>query len=120
VLGTEGFMAPEQEQGDVQAIDQRTDVFGLGALLRVMVPERPRRLEAIAARATAPLREARYPDATALGRDLARFQDGAPVEAYRENLVERLERVMVKYRTPILLVVVYLLVRAVFIIWRGR
>lgn len=33
VLGTAAFMAPEQARGDVEEIDPRSDVFGLGAIL---------------------------------------------------------------------------------------
>ena len=33
VRGTPAFMAPEQAKGVLEAIDERTDVFGLGALL---------------------------------------------------------------------------------------
>jgi hypothetical protein len=32
-MGTPAFMSPEQARGDVQHIDERTDVFALGALL---------------------------------------------------------------------------------------
>ena len=120
ILGTVGFMSPEQERGEVDLIDQRADVFGLGALLRVMTAPLPRRLEAIAAKATAPDREQRYPDASAFAADLRRFQDGDPVEAYREGAFEKLERVVSKYRTPILLVLAYLLLRMVFIIFSNR
>jgi hypothetical protein len=89
VLGTTGYMSPEQERGDVDLVDQRTDVFGLGALLRGMTTPMPRRLEAIAARATSADRDQRYSDASAFAEDLRRFQNGDPVSAYREGGLER-------------------------------
>lgn len=33
VLGTPAYMAPEQAKGDIERIDERTDVFALGAML---------------------------------------------------------------------------------------
>src|SRR5262245_48868342 len=41
VLGTPAFMPPEQAAGAVGAIDRRSDVFGLGGLLAVVLTGRP-------------------------------------------------------------------------------
>src|SRR5207237_919291 len=32
-LGTPGYLAPEQARGEIRSLDERCDVFGLGALL---------------------------------------------------------------------------------------
>jgi serine/threonine protein kinase len=41
VLGTPAFMAPEQAAGAAPLIDRRSDVFGLGAVLAVVLTGRP-------------------------------------------------------------------------------
>src|SRR5262249_3876621 len=41
VLGTPAFMPPEQAAGAVSSIDRRSDVFGLGAVLAVVLTGRP-------------------------------------------------------------------------------
>jgi eukaryotic-like serine/threonine-protein kinase len=41
VLGTPAFMPPEQAIGAVGSIDRRSDVFGLGAILAVILTGRP-------------------------------------------------------------------------------
>jgi serine/threonine protein kinase len=122
-LGTPGWMAPEQEHGQTDRIDARTDVFGLGVILRFLLglqegaprpdvlTRPPARLRAIADRAAAHEQRARYASVDELAADIRRFQDGLPVLAYHEPLHERVGRFIAKYRTPILLVISYLIMR---------
>jgi serine/threonine protein kinase len=119
-VGTPGFMAPEQERGDSDAIDAQSDVHSLGALLRALLGERPARpLAAIAAKAMQPEKAARYADVPALLEDLARYQAGAAVRALPEGPGMKLLRLYRQHRVAVWLVAAYLVARAAFIVW-GR
>jgi serine/threonine protein kinase len=120
VVGTPGFMPPEQASGSSETADVRADVYALGALLEAMLPSPlPRPLAAIAAKARASDVEGRYPTVESLSLDILRFRHGDPVEAYRESLLERGARVYRRYRVPILLVLAYMVMRALLIVWLG-
>jgi len=123
IMGTPGYMAPEQERGEMERIDERTDVYALGAILSFLLEGEdrvPRPLAAIRSRAMAAEPEGRYPNVRELSADLGRYLDGLPVAAYRESLLEQAARLFRRYRAPILLVLAYLLMRALLILILGR
>ncbi len=123
VVGTPGFMAPEQALGAGEPIDARADVFGLGAILRVLLQERrysnARSLSAIVERATAPDPGHRYSTVEELADDVRRWLDAEAVTAYREGAFERLARFYQRNKTLILLLAAYAAVRVVILLWRG-
>jgi eukaryotic-like serine/threonine-protein kinase len=118
VLGTPGYMPPEQARGEMDRIDERADVYALGAMLQLLMEPggasgAPRALDAICARARAPRPEDRYRSVRDLAAEVERFLSALPVHAYPEGPVERVRRLAGKYRTPLLLVAAYLLMRIV-------
>jgi len=87
VAGTPAFRAPDPR------LDQRSDIYALGALLRFLLPAAaPPALRAIVAKAMHQNPDSRYTDVAAFLADLERFQEGSAVEAWREPWWHRLQR----------------------------
>lgn len=137
VMGTLAYMPPEQARGE--PVDERADVFAIGAMLyhvltgtlpfsadtmpellrqviedapediAALEPSLPADLVAIVHKAMARDPAARYPDASALARDLHRFQTGRLVSAHQYSFREVLRLWLRRYWRSVVVGVIGLL-----------
>ena len=129
VVGTPGFMSPEQAAGRSADVGPASDVYGLGATLfcllagrppfeerdldrtleqvrrgefphpRAIDPTIPRPLEAIVLKAMGVDPDKRYASARVLADDLEKWLADEPVSAWREPRSTRARRRLARHRT---------------------
>jgi tetratricopeptide (TPR) repeat protein len=131
IMGSPGYMSPEQASGNPASVTTSSDNYGLGAILYALLtgqapfegssvheaiarlqeeppappsklnPAIPRPLDQICLMCLEKDPALRYPTAKALGADLQRWLAGEPVVAQPEPLTERTRRWMRRRRTAV-------------------
>jgi len=114
VAGTPAFRAPDAR------LDQRSDIYSLGALLNFVLPANaPAALRAIAAKAMSVDPAARYIDVSSFLADVGRFEEGSAVEAWSEPFWHRLQRFGARNAVLLWLLAAYAGVRFLLFFWRN-
>lgn len=137
-MGTPFYMPPEQARGELDEVDERSDIYALGAVLyeiltgrtpfdgrnamevvthvltrplvpvREICPDAPPELAAVAEKALRKAKAERYASATTLANDVEAFMSGQRVGAYQYGSLELLRLFARRHRAAFVAAVVVL------------
>lgn len=129
VMGSPGFMAPEQADGRIEDVDELSDIWSLGAILYNMLSFEkpvegdsvrdvvtntakgkitplgkkakrvPKELESIVMKALSPEKEDRYQSVEELHEDVDAFLERRPVSAHRYGITEKINKWIQRHPT---------------------
>jgi WD40 repeat protein len=130
-IGTPAYMSPEQARGQIEAIDERSDVWGLGAVLyelltgrppfkaktametilmvgeaalepaRRLAPEAPAELAAVAEKALQRDPSHRYQSAKEMAEEIGAYMTGGRVRAHAYGSWELLRRFAARHKAAV-------------------
>jgi WD40 repeat protein len=129
IMGTPGYMSPEQALGSPSEIDERSDIYGLGAVLfeiltgqppaptfgpaasasdaravprvRQLCADAPPELAAVVEKALATHKQDRYQQAFELAQEITAFMTGGRVAAYAYSRWDLMRRFAVRHRAAV-------------------
>lgn len=131
ILGTPHYMAPEQARGDIDRVDERSDVYALGAVLYMLLtgkrpydkaplqnvilhmklppltpvtdlaPSAPPELVTICNKALQTKQEDRYANAGEIAREIQQFLSGALVQSHEYTMRDQMRRFVRKYKAQV-------------------
>lgn len=127
-IGTPAYMPPEQAKGEIPEIDERSDIYSLGAVLyeiltghppfkgrdiketlemvkkgvpveiRIYEPDAPMDLCAVVSKTLTPVKADRYQSAIEVAREIENFMSGGRINAYEYSSWELFKRFIRKNR----------------------
>lgn len=147
VKGTLGYLSPEQAQAMNNNLDNRTDIYGLGATLyriltgtvphsghnlqetlsraklnQFITPRQrnskiPKELEAICLKAMATSPEDRYQKATDMGQDLENWITGDPISVLPDTALKKAERWLRRHARGVIASMLLLTLTSAALLW---